>query len=180
MKTLLSLGGMGTKTLVLLAVVVVLLVLVFAYVYLALTFVDKKDNKVVDSLKKEIKVLKPGWHWIVPIRDRIVATVSMAEKVFSNSKPVSIAATNDNCYKLSYTVSYHVVDAIQYYKKSDKFEESIENAVNKCLVEYFAKEKVSAGTDFYKSSEKAVAYLNNYIKEYGIEATDVVLNSVSK
>lgn len=172
--------GLEAGLFIFLMVLLGVLILAFIYLFLASVFVGRKEDKIVERFGKEPKALHAGWKLIVPLRDKVVAKVSLAEKIYTNEKPLSIA-TKTCSFAISYNIVYKVSDSVKFYYSAEKIEQSLENKVAKTLINLLSEKSFDNGAMLYKEvNQDLLSSLNELLEEFGIQATDFVFTSVIK
>lgn len=173
--------GLEKTTAIIFLSIVGFFILAVILLYLATVFVNEKDNKIIERLGKYRKTVKPGWNFMLPLFDSVVATIDMSEKVFRNKDFLTITSKDGNCFVINFDVTYNVVDASAYYYACDKFNDSFGSLCAKTIVSFYLKQNIQTVEELIKlGEENLLKEFNESTKTFGIKLNSLNFTSVGK
>ena len=174
--------GFEPSLFALLVVIFFILINIIFFLYFSVVFVSRDCVKIVERFKKETIVLKTGIWFILPIRDKVVANISLSEKTYSSKNALLLNKTNskeDLC--VFYSLSFLVNDPLKFYYSCSQFSNLIETKIGKCLVLRFRKQQGLDLEDIDKLiDDKLLDCINCECSSLGIEIKDLFFNSAKK
>ena len=158
------------------------LILLIIVVYLARRFVKPTPNAVTIIVRggKIRKTLKDGdgRTFLVPFRDSVGAIITNADKEFSSDK-LFINNGPDALYKIHYTLTYKVNDAVAFYPYAGKINDLLIAKLNDEL-RYYADQgnALILVKDYRENADKILEVINKAIAEYQVEAVSFKINII--
>ena len=153
--------------------------LAIVYLYIASVFVRKNEIKIVERFKKEPRVLKSGWHFIVPLRDKVVRTFSSLKMEYRSEKPLKIVVCDKNLV-VNFNVTFIIINPLLVHNSFDNFFQSLETKIIFYVEKEVLELKIKQIEDIYKFN--SLNFKDKYGKEFmefGIQVENVMLLNIS-
>ncbi len=158
---------------------IVLLIIVF---YLFRRIVKAKSNTVIivtrkGKIHKTIDDRNPKY-FMVPFVDKMGAVISLKEQEFTSDQ-LFINNGPDHLYKVNYTLTYKVLDAVQHYPYLNNFQKLLTSQLNDRLREFADQgNALILVKDYREHSEDILALVNKAVEEYHIQVVAFKVNRI--
>lgn len=164
--------GMSRAIFFVVVIASLLILLGFFYLYLSIVFVDANTVKIVERNGKFKKTISSGFSFIVPVVDKVVASIPKTKQAFQSKSYFEVLCSNDKLIKFS--LIYKVVDFPRYYYSTNNIKDYIDSAFTKALVQFFSEIKQFDFSLSNKSEEaKVFNSLYSCSRDIGIEVQSI-------